>query len=283
MTPLRQRMIEDMRVRNLSPATQEQYIRAAAHFAQHFDRSPEGLEAEHIRQYQVYLVNQKRLGWGTFNLHMSALRFLYQVTLGRDWAIERIPLARQPRRLPVVLSREEVGQFMASIPRRKHRAALLTAYAAGLRVSEVTKLKVSDIDSQRMTIRIEQGKGKKDRYVMLSSRLLPILRQYWKAERPAEWLFPGQRPDRPLSVAALHKACRQARRRSGIAKRITVHTLRHSFATHLLEAGTDLRTIQLLLGHKSLNMTARYTHVAQSSVCATASPLDRIALPEPVR
>ncbi len=171
MTPLRQRMIEDMRVRNLSPATQKHYIEAVVALAKHFGRSPELLDAAHIRQYQIHLMNQKRCCWGTFDQHMSALRFLYQVTLRRDWAVERIPLARQPRRLPVVLSLEEVGQFMASLLRLKHRAMLLTAYSAGLRVSDVAKLKLTDIDSQRMMIRIEQGKGKKDRYVMLSPRL----------------------------------------------------------------------------------------------------------------
>lgn len=281
MTPLRQRMIEDMRVRNLSPATQQHYIAAVAAFAQQFHRSPEVLEASHLHQYQVYLVNQKRFSWGTFNQHMSALRFLYRVTLGREGTIQRLPFARQPRRLPVVPSLEEVGHLLGSVHKLKHRAAMMTAYAAGLRVSELTHLKVTDIDSQRMTIRVEQGKGQKDRYVMLSPRLLEVLRTYWRAERPTSWLFPGQSPDRPISAQALQNACREARWRSGIPKRITLHTLRHSFATHLLEAGTDLRTIQLLLGHKSLGMTARYVHLAQSTVCATASPLERIQLPEP--
>lgn len=274
-------MIEDLRVRNLSPATQQHYIAAVAAFAGHFGRSPEALDAGRLREYHLHPVSQKQLSWGAFNQHMSALRFLYQVRLGREWMIERMVLARQPRRLPVVLSPEQAGQFLSCLHKLKYRAALLTAYAAGLRVSEVTHRKVSGIDSQRLTIRVEQGKGKKDRSVMLSPRLLEVLRTCWPAERPCGGRFPGRRPDRPISAQALRNACREARWRSGIPKRITLHTLRHSFATHLLEAGADLRTIQLLLGPKSLSMTARYIHLAQSSVCATASPLDRVKLPEP--
>jgi integrase/recombinase XerD len=200
------------------------------------------------------------------------------VTLGKDWAVRHISYPRRPRKLPVILSLAELQQFFEAIPNLKHRAALMTAYAAGLRVSEVVALKITDIDSQRMVIRIEQGKGRKDRYVMLSPRLLTLLRTYWKTVRPKEWLFTGYKPNQHLSVRALQVVCHNAWQNSGLTKPVTMHSLRHCFATHLLEKGTDLRTIQLLMGHRSLATTGRYLSVATSSICATASPLD--LLPE---
>jgi len=284
MSPLRRRMIEDMKVRNLSPATQRSYVRAVAKFSSHFGRSPDRLGVEEVRAYQVHLVSQ-RIAWGTLNQIVCALRFFYGVTLGRDAAmLERIAYAREPRKLPVVLSAEEVVRFLGAVPSLKSRMALTAAYAAGLRAGEVVALKVGDIDSQRMVIRVEHGKGGKDRYVMLSRQLLGLLRGYWDKVRPRHWLFPGRDESRPLRSTALHGACRAACAAAGLRKRVTVHTLRHSFATHLLESGTDIRIIQALLGHTDLATTARYTQVARSTIRKTQSPLDRLRLkPMPPR
>jgi integrase/recombinase XerD len=277
MTPLRQRMIEDMGVRNISRVTQYHYIRQVANFAKYFGKSPEVLGPEEIRAYQVYLVEVKHASWGTLNQCVCALRFLYRKTLKKDWAVEQIPYARRAKTLPVVLSRAEVFQFLQSITNIKYRTIFITAYAAGLRISEVIHLRVGDIDSQRMMLRINQGKGRKDRFVMLSLKLLFILRAYFKAVRPSGWFFPARNPDRPLSASTVQQACKKARTASGLHKAVTVRALRHSFATHLLDDGTDLRTIQLLLGHKRLDTTQRYTHVSVKTVCATASPLDSLA------
>jgi integrase/recombinase XerD len=207
-----------------------------------------------------------------------ALRFFFGVTLGRQEAFDCIISAKEPRKLPVVLSADEVVQFLQAVPGLRNRAALTTAYGAGLRVSEVTALRVTDIDSSRKVIRVEHGKGGKDRYVMLSGQLLEILRAYWRLARPRHWLFPGRDPDRPVSVSLLQEACRVASREAGLSKPVTVHTLRHSFATHLLEAGTDIRIIQVLLGHGRLATTAIYTQVATTVIAGTASPLDRLSL-----
>jgi integrase/recombinase XerD len=213
-----------------------------------------------------------------YKLTRCALRFFYRETLGRDDVPARLAPVKQPRSLPVVLGPDELVRFFAAIKNLKHRALLMTAYAAGLRVSEVTRLRIADIDSARMVIRVRHGKGQKDRYVMLSPRLLEILRAYWKAARPSDFLFPGAAPDRPLTTGSVRKVCSRARRAAGLDKPITVHTLRHSFATHLLESGTDLRTIQVLLGHHSFHTTARYVHVATASLPSTRSPFDRLEL-----
>jgi len=273
MTPLRQRMCEEMQIRNLSPATQRTYLTAVTQFAQHFGQSPAELGPDQIRTYQLHLLAQQR-SHSTLTITVCALRFLYQVTLGQDWAVKALPYPRRPKLLPVVLSPAEVAQLLAATPGIKPHALLATTYAAGLRVSEVVRLKVPDIDSQRMVIRVQQGKGRKDRYVMLSPRLLEILRTYWRAKRPADWLFPGQPRTKPLATRSVNRVCRQAVQRAGLTKQATVHTLRHSFATHLLEAGVDVRTIQLLLGHRSLRTTAGYLHIALHQVQATTSPLD---------
>ena len=280
MTMLRQRMTEDMQVRNLSLNTQATYLQQVSLFACHFHKSPDALEPEHIRTYQIYLINEKKLATSSIHLAVGALRFLYRVTLKKHWTFEDVlPLPRKPQKLPVVLSPEEVAHFLASIDCHKHRVILTVCYAAGLRISEAIRLKASAIDSQRMVIRVEQGKGQKDRYVMLSTNLLEILRAYWKAAHPTEWLFPGARPGQPISREAVETACQKALRVSDLAKPVTPHSLRHAFAVHLLESGTDLRTIQLLLGHRSLSTTARYLRIATSKVCATSSPLD--LLPHP--
>ena len=279
MTPLRQRMLDDMRVRNFSPKTIQAYIDHIAKFAAYFGKSPELLGPEEIRRYQLHLVHERHVSWSTFNQAVCALRFLYHITLQKDWPISHIPFPKRERKLPVVLSPDEVLQFLNSITSLKYRAILMIAYAAGLRLSEVTHLRVTDIDSERMVIRVEQGKGRKDRYVMLSPVLLQILRRYWQAARPATWLFPSWKPDRPISHCAVQRACQRAARDAGLSKQVTVRMLRHCFATHLLETGTNIRTIQALLGHSSVSTTQRYTHISAGTVRATQSPLDHLALP----
>ncbi len=277
VSPLRRRMIEDMTIRNLSPTTQRSYIHAIEGYSRHFGRSPDRLGLEEVRAYQVHLAG-KGIAWATLNQIVCALRFLYGVTLGQDEVPERIPFARKRAALPDVLNRDEVVRFLEAVPSLKCRVALTTAYATGMRVSEVVAVEVRNIDSGRMVIRIEHGKGGKDRYVMLSAQLLGILRAYWKLTRPQRFLFPGRDPDMAVNVTVLHAACRSACAAAGIDKKVSVHTLRHSFATHLLEQGTDIRIIQALLGHNNLSTTARYTRVAAHTIGATESPLDRLSL-----
>ena len=277
MSPLRRRMIEDMTVRNLSPATQQSYVNAVSKFSRYFDRSPDRLGLEDVRAFQVHLAS-KGVSWASLNQIVCALRFFYGVTLGQDDIPERIAYAREPRKLPAVLSGDEIIRFLEAVSHLKARVALTTAYAAGLRVSEVTGLKVVDIDSDRMVMRIERGKGGKQRYVMLSEQLLGILRSYWRLTRPERYLFPGRDQHRPIEPTVLHAACRSARAAAGIDKRVSVHVLRHSFATHLLESGVDIRIIQVLLGHENLSTTARYTRVSTHVIGSTTSPLDRLSL-----
>ena len=241
-------------------------------------KSPELLGPEEIRQYQVYLVNERHVSSSYLTQTVCALRFLYCVTLQRDWAITRIPHPKQPRRLPIVLSQTEVKQLFDSIRSLKYRALFMTAYAGGLRTSEVVQLRLTDIDSQRMVIRIRQGKGQKDRYVMLAPTLLKVLRQYWQQQRPTHWLFPGQDGNQPLSRHRVAEMCKQLGVAAGVKKPVTVRALRHSFATHLLEAGQNVRVIQMLLGHRSLRTTQLYTYVSTSSVRAAPSPLEFLAL-----
>lgn len=285
MTPLRRRMLEDMAVRNFAENTQSAYLQQIIAYARYFHRPPEELGPEEVRAYQIYLTQTRMLSPGSVSVATGALRFLYKVTLKRPWAWEEIPMPKRPFKLPVVLSPEEVMHFLESVYNIKHRAILTVAYAAGLRISEATHLKVTDIDSQRMMLRVDQGKGRKDRYVMLSPRLLDELRTYWKAAKPKLWLFPGELAGQPITRSALSQACQKAHRASGIKKPISPHSLRHAFATHLLEMGTDLRTIQLLLGHRSLATTSRYLKVATTTVCATNSPFDllpKVNPPAPV-
>jgi integrase/recombinase XerD len=274
MTPLRQRMIEDMQLRNLAPATQRNYIAHVASYAKFFHRSPDLLDQEAVREYLLFQLNERRLEPESINQQVSALKFLYLTTLEMPWGDQDFPRVMRPHRLPVVLSHEEVVQFFDHVPNLRYRAALMMSYGAGLRVSEAVAVKVADIDSRRMLLRVEQGKGKKDRYTMLSPRLLEVLRVYWRAVRPRDYLFPSWRPGRHLHAATLQQACHDAALRSGLRKRITVHTLRHSFATHLLENGTDVRVIQVLLGHSQIDTTARYTQVSPQVVGRTISPLD---------
>jgi integrase/recombinase XerD len=283
MTPLRQRMTEDMRIRNLALNTQRSYLEQVSRFARHFGQSPEALGPEHIRAYQVYLTNERKLEPGSIIIAVSALRFLYKVTLHKEWKLQEvIPAPKKPQKLPVVLSPEEVLQFLACVPGAKHRTILTSCYAAGLRISEAIALKAPHIDSERMVIRVEQGKGQKDRYVMLSPKLLEVLREWWRLAKPQPWLFPGNIPGRHVCREAVWQACEKGHDRSRIPKPITPHTMRHCFAVHLLEQGTDVRTIQLLLGHRSLSTTARYLRIATSKVCSTTSPLDLLPRPVPI-
>jgi site-specific recombinase XerD len=275
-------MLEDMQVRNLSVHTQRSYVEQVSRFARHFDKSPAELGPEEIRTYQVYLTNEKKLAPGSITIAVAALRFLYKVTLHKEWPIdEMIPTPKRPQTLPVVLSPEEVVQVLDCVRQPKHRTILTTCYAAGLRISEAVRLTIPAIDSQRMVLRVAQGKGQKDRYVMLSPKLLEILREWWKLSRPKHWLFPGDRPGYPITRHAVERVCQEVHRRCRVAKPITPHVFRHAFAVHLLEAGTDVRTIQLLLGHRSLATTARYLRIATSKVCSTSSPLDLLPRPIP--
>jgi len=277
MSPLRQRMIEDMSIRNLSPETQQSYLYAVARFSRHFNCPPDRLGMEQVRAYQLHLVNQK-YSWTHVNQVACALRFFYGVTLGQKEAAERIVYGREPEKLPPFFTSEELTRFLEAVPGLRNRVALTTSYAAGLRISEVTQLKISSIESARMLIRIENGKGGKDRYAMLSPRLLEVLRCYWRRARPYHWLFPGREPGSHVSKATLQDACRAARRRAKIDKLITAHSLRRSFATHLLESGTDIRTIQVLLGHADLSSTSRYTQVSTTLIANTPSPFDQLSI-----
>ncbi len=277
MTPLRQRMIEDLQLRNYSSETVKAYVRYVALFAKHFGRSPEQLTPEHARQYQLHLLRRK-VSWSTFNQSVCALRFFYGTTLGRKTDIPRLPFGRKPKRVPVVLSREEVLKFLQCILPRKQRMLLTTMYATGMRVGEAVQLKVSDIDSQRMTILVARGKGNKQRLVPLSPKLLTELRLFWQTHRNPVWLFPSHKPDRPLSIASIDRMCARARVRAGLKRRFNTHALRHTFATELLEASVDLFSIQRILGHRSLSTTANYTHVRRNHLQEACKSLDLLPL-----
>lgn len=268
-------MLEDLRIRNLSKGTQANYVCQVARFARYFGRSPDELGPEHIRAWQVHLV-QRGVAWSTLNQAVCALRFLYGTTLGKDWTIRHIPYAKGEKKLPVVLSTAEVRRFLAHVTDPKYRAIFLVAYSGGLRVSEVIHLRLEDIDSERMVINIRGGKGKKDRFVPLSPILLDHLRAYWRTSRPKPFLFPGADPRRPISRNSVAIMCRRTARRAGLGKRITPHTLRHCFATHHLDAGVDVRSVQMLLGHRSLQTTSRYLHISTKKLQDMPTPLDRL-------
>jgi site-specific recombinase XerD len=275
ISPLRRRMLEDMTIRKLAPKTQASYLRAVRNFSLFLGRSPDQASAEDLRRYQLHLASSG-VSVPSQNATVTALRFFFTVTLGRGQATARMPFVREPRKLPVVLSPEEVARLLDAAPGLKYRAALSVAYGAGLRASEVVSLKLSDLDSSRMVIRVEQGKGRKDRYVMLSEPLLELLRAYWKAARPQGWLFPGRDPVNPLTTRQLRRACHAAAEAAAIDKRVSLHTLRHSFATHLLEHKVDIRVIQVLLGHKKLDSTALYAQVATRTFREVRSPLEHL-------
>jgi site-specific recombinase XerD len=274
-SPLRRRMIEDMTVRHFVEKTQKDYIRAVRNLTMFLARSPDTATPEDLRRYQLHLT-----GTGvrppTINGTVTALRFFFTVTLDRADAVKPLTFVAEPRKIPVVLSPEEVARFLEAAPGPKYKAALSAAYGAGLRVSEVVALKVGDIDSKRMILRIEQGKGRKDRHAMLSPQLLELLRDWYRIARPQVWLFPGQNPVNPLTTRQLNRAVHAAAHMAEINKRVTPHTLRHSFATHLLESNIDIRVIQVLLGHAKLDTTALYTRVATNTIREVMSPLDRL-------
>jgi len=285
VTHLRQMMLEELERRNYAPRTIECYIQTVKHFSRYFTRPPDQLGTEHIRQYQTALFSKWKLAPNTVAQRLAALRFFYVKTLRKPWSVIETPYPRRRRveHLPMVLSQEEVAQLIDSALTPFHRILLMTLYATGIRRAELTGLKVTDVDSKRMVIHIRGGKGRKDRDVMLSPVLLAALREYWRSlkRKPSGWLFPGtsaHAADFPISVKTVYHACQHAARRAGFQKRVHPHTLRHCFATHLLENGADLRTIQLLLGHRNLADTAIYLHVSQRHLSATASPLDMLSL-----
>ncbi len=281
MTHLRKMVLEELERRNYSAATKECYIHAIEDFAGYFKRPPDQLGPEHIREYQAHLFTSKKLAPNTVNQRLAALRFLFVKTLKRRWNADETPYPKKVIRLPIVLSREEVARLIDSAVLDFHRVILMTLYATGIRRAELTRLKVSDIDSQRMVIHIRGGKGRKDRDVMLSPKLLEVLREHWRRVKPKEWLFPGNRwhtSSNHISSKVVWHACHNAAKRAGLEKKVHPHILRHCFATHLLEAGTDLRKIQILLGHSDLEETTIYLHVSQLHVSRTISPLDELSL-----
>lgn len=279
MTALRQKMIDQMTLRGFSPRTHRSYLEAVNGLARYYHRAPDQLSRKQIQDYLLYLERERHLSWSSRNVAVSAFRFLYGQTLGWDKEAIAIPRRQKETRLPEVLSPREVFRLVAAVANLKHRTLLMTAYAAGPRVSELLHLRVSDVDSARMTIRIEQGKGRKDRYTILSPGLLEQLRDYWKAFRPTSWLFPGKTPDKPLDISAAQKVYNIAKLRTGIHKGRGIHTLRHCFATHLLEAGVDLATIQSLMGHNDINTTMRYLKIRRHRFDPGPDPLDLLALP----
>jgi site-specific recombinase XerD len=276
MTALRQRMLDDLRIRNYAPSTVLCYIRAVAAFAKHFHKSPEQLGPEEIRQYQLFLLSQKKVKLSTYIQAIAALRFLYRNTLHRKIELDRIPLPRYEQKLPVILTKDEVKALLEAPKKLGDRAMLATLYGAGLRVSEVTSLKVGDIDRGRKVIHVRAGKGNKDRQVMLSEALREVLVAWWQWRKPADWLFPGENPGRPISRETVFRACKEAARLAGIAKSVHPHSLRHAFATHLLDDGVSLIVIQALLGHANLKTTARYLHVSDTALRSTRSPLEML-------
>jgi integrase/recombinase XerD len=278
MTPLRQRLVDDLRLRNYSPRTVQAYVAGVARFARHFGRAPDQLGPDDLRAFQLHLLAQGT-SWSQFNQIVASLRFFYGVTLGRPDAVPFIPYGKKPRTIPAVLSPEEVGRLFEAARPGRDRVLFQTAYACGLRISELIHLQVPDIDSARMVVVVRQGKGARDRLVPLSGRLLVELRRYWWIHQPRLWLFPGARPDSPLHPAGVQRAFQRTLRRAGIDKRATPHTLRHSFATHLLEAGVDILTVQKLLGHGSLSTTTHYLHISRRHLQRMPSLLELIALP----
>jgi len=283
MTLLRQRMLEDLRIRNYAPSTAECYVRSVAEFAKHFHRPPDQLGAEEIRLWQLFLINEKRVKLPSYIQAICGLRFFYRNTLNRKVEIERIPFPRREKKLPLILSKEEVKALLTAPKNLAHRAILATLYGAGLRVSEATSLNVDDLDPSRGVIWVRGGKGRKDRQVMLSEPLREVLAAYCRRKCPTDWLFPGTKPGCPLSPRSVFCTCRKAARLAGIAKKVHPHSLRHAFATHLLEDGVNLVVIQKLLGHASLRTTARYVHVADSTLRLTKSPLEMLGSLDLVR
>lgn len=276
MGKLKDKMKRDMELKNLSERTIKTYLKCVANFAIHYGKSPEHMEYNAVRNYLYYLLKERNSSQATISQHYSALKFFYQTTLGRDWDALKIPRSRREKKLPVVLSIEEVGAVLAVVWKLKYRALLMTIYSGGLRLGEALNLKVSDIDSKRMMIRVCHGKGNKDRYTLLGKSALEVLRTYWRACRPKDLLFPSRRPDQTICPTTIQKAFKDALHKTKIKKNASVHTLRHSFATHLLEAGTEIPYIQNLLGHSDSRTTSIYLHVARKKLSAVVSPIDLI-------
>jgi len=276
MGKLREQMKMDLKLKGYSPKTQAAYLGYMKNFVRYFGRSPAKIGEKEIREYLYHLVTEKDLGDSSINSAYSALKFFYKTTLCRDWNVAKIPRRKPEKKLPVVLDGSEIKQLLAVTINLKHRVLLMITYSAGLRVSETAHLKVSDVDSKRMQLRVAQGKGKKDRYALLSSVTLNLLRDYWRQYRPFSWLFPGYSPDRPISTRSIQKVFEKAKQKAGIKKPATVHTLRHSFATHLLEAGTDIYRVQKLMGHTSPKTTAIYIHLRRQDLLKVVSPLDSL-------
>jgi integrase/recombinase XerD len=278
VSPLKQRMLEDMQLRNFSAGTQRSYIHYVTGYAYHYNLSPARLGLDDVRNYQLYLIEQRQLSPNSINCFLSAIQFLYTVTLEMPWSKAQFARMKVPEKLPVVLSEEEVLGFFQHVGILKHRAVLMLCYGSGLRIAEAVSLKAENIDPKRMLIHVQQGKGAKDRYTILSHRLLVLLRAYHKIQKPAIWLFPGTKAGTHIHPATIQQLCRDAAQLAGITKRVTPHVLRHSFATHLLESGTDTRAIQVMLGHSRIDTTARYTSVTPQTISRAGSPLDRLPL-----
>jgi site-specific recombinase XerD len=279
MTELRRRMIQAMTIRGFSPSTHESYLRAVRGLAKHYRRSPDEISAEEVQAYLAHMMTERGLSSSTGNIAAQAFRFFYHVTLGRDAVQFEVPLSKQAQRLPEILSREEVAQLIDTPSNPKYRLLLATIYAAGLRVSEAVRLKVGDVDRGRMTLRIEQGKGKKDRVVPLSRKLLGQMEDYWRRVPPRLWLFPNRHGTRPIDITAVQKMFTLSKLRAGITKSGGIHSLRHAFATHLIESGADVPTVQRLLGHRCVSTTMRYFHLSQAHLSALRSPLDLLDTP----
>jgi site-specific recombinase XerD len=280
MGKLHDQLQRDLEIKGYSPQTRQAYLTRVCDFVQHFDRPPKELGREEVSTYLQYLLCERKLSQSYLNQTYSGLKFFFETTLGKEWAAFRIPRAKLPKKLPMVLSVEEVQSLFSVTRNIKHRAVLMTMYSAGLRVREVTYLRVADVDSDRMQIRVGQGKGRKDRYTLLARKTLTLLRDYCRYERPTEWLFPGQRPSQPLAARSVQKLCTRSLKAAGITKAASAHTLRHSFATHLLESGVDLCHIQHLLGHRRLETTSIYLHIQRKDLAHIVSPLDLWELAE---
>lgn len=275
MGKLQDQMQMVMEVKGLSPRTQKTYLACVRRFVAHYGRSPEGLGTAEIRTFLHYLIKDRQGSASSINQHYSALKFLYEITLGLEWEATQIPRTKRPKKLPVILSMDEVRQVLACVRTLKHRSVLTTIYSGGLRLQEALDLRVADIDSERMLIRVRQGKGQKERYSLLSQVALQLLRQYWSYERPTDWLFPGRPADRPLSPSTIQRVMQRAVQEAGISKPAHVHTLRHCFATHLLESGVDLYHIQKMMGHGQASTTAIYLHVTRRGLSELVSPMDQ--------